>query len=62
MALTVLLSVLLHGLSATPLSTAYSYRVEKMVTDAPEIKGAVVAPVPRGSIPTDGPKQAHEER
>jgi len=33
---TVLLSVLLHGLTATPLSAAYARRVEGMAQDAPE--------------------------
>ena len=61
-ALTVLLSVLLHGLSAAPLSTAYAHRLEKMAPDAPENKGAVVAPTRRGSMPTDDPKQAHEDQ
>jgi sodium/hydrogen antiporter len=61
-ALTVLLSVLLHGVSAAPLSTAYAHRVEKMAPDAQENKGAVVAPTRRGSIPTDGPKQGHEDQ
>ena len=35
-ALTVLLSVLLHGVSAAPLSAAYARRVEGMAADAPE--------------------------
>jgi sodium/hydrogen antiporter len=61
-ALTVLLSVLLHGVSAAPLSTAYAYRVEKMTPDAPENKGAVIAPTRRGSMPTEGPRQAHEDQ
>jgi sodium/hydrogen antiporter len=61
-ALTVLLSVLLHGLSAAPLSAAYADRVEKMAPDAPENEGAVVAPARRGSVPTDDPRQAHEDR
>jgi sodium/hydrogen antiporter len=61
-ALTVLLSVLLHGVSAAPLSTAYAHRVEKLAPDAPENKEAVVAPTRRGSMPTDGPKQAHEDQ
>jgi NhaP-type Na+/H+ or K+/H+ antiporter len=61
-ALTVLLSVLLHGLSAAPLSTAYAHRVETMAPDVPENRGAVAAPAQRGSVPTDGPNQAHEDR
>jgi NhaP-type Na+/H+ or K+/H+ antiporter len=35
-ALTVLLSVLLHGVTAAPLSASYARRVERMVPDAPE--------------------------
>jgi hypothetical protein len=58
----VLLSVLLHGLSAASLSTAYAHPVEKMAPHAPENKGAVVAPTRRGSMPTDRPKQAHEDQ
>jgi NhaP-type Na+/H+ or K+/H+ antiporter len=61
-ALTVLFSVLLHGVSAVPLSSAYVHRVEKMGPDAPENKGAIVAPTRTGSMPTDGPKQPHEDQ
>jgi sodium/hydrogen antiporter len=61
-ALTVLLSVLLHGLSAAPLSTAYAHRVETMAPDVPENRGAVAAPAQRGSVPTDGPNQAHQDQ
>jgi sodium/hydrogen antiporter len=42
-ALTVLLSVLLHGVTATPLSAAYARRVEGMAMDAPEKQGVVEA-------------------
>jgi sodium/hydrogen antiporter len=42
-ALTVLLSVLLHGVTATPLSAAYARRVEGMAVDAPEKQGVVEA-------------------
>jgi NhaP-type Na+/H+ or K+/H+ antiporter len=59
-ALTVLLSVLLHGVSAVPLAAAYGHWVEKMAPDAPENKGGVVSATRRDSILTDGPKQAHE--
>jgi sodium/hydrogen antiporter len=34
--LTVLLSVLLHGVTAAPLSAAYARRVEKLAANAPE--------------------------
>jgi sodium/hydrogen antiporter len=44
-ALTVLLSVLLHGFTAAPLSAAYSRRVEVMSPNAPENKGVGEAPI-----------------
>ena len=40
-ALTVLLSVLLHGVTAAPLSAVYAHRVEGMAADAPEKQGSV---------------------
>jgi NhaP-type Na+/H+ or K+/H+ antiporter len=40
---TVLLSVLLHGVTAAPLSAAYARRVEGMAVDAPEKQGVVEA-------------------
>src|SRR5215204_5725454 len=40
-ALTVLLSVLLHGLTAAPLSAVYARRVQGMVADTPEKQGRV---------------------
>ena len=40
--LTVLLSVLLHGLTAAPLSAAYARRIEGMAADVPEKQEAVV--------------------
>ena len=40
---TVLLSVLLHGITSAPLSAAYARRMEGMATDAPEKQGAVDA-------------------
>ena len=43
-ALTVLLSVLLHGVTAAPLSAAYARRVEAMAADVPEKREAVEAP------------------
>jgi NhaP-type Na+/H+ or K+/H+ antiporter len=51
-ALTVLLSVLLHGVTAAPLSAAYARRVDGMIADAPEKKGAVELPTRVGSVPT----------
>ena len=44
-ALTVLLSVLLHGVTAGPLSAAYARRVQDMGPDAPEKREAVEAPI-----------------
>jgi NhaP-type Na+/H+ or K+/H+ antiporter len=52
-ALTVLLSVLLHGITAAPLSAVYARRVQGMVADAPEKRGAVEAPTHRDSVPPD---------
>jgi sodium/hydrogen antiporter len=43
-ALTVLFSVLLHGITAAPLSAAYARRIEKMVPDAPEKRGPGATP------------------
>jgi NhaP-type Na+/H+ or K+/H+ antiporter len=43
-ALTVLFSVLLHGLTAAPLSAAYARRVDGMSADAQENRGAVEEP------------------
>jgi NhaP-type Na+/H+ or K+/H+ antiporter len=49
---TVLLSVLLHGITAAPLSDAYARRVEEMAVDAPEKQGAVEASTRPGSAST----------
>jgi hypothetical protein len=38
---TVVLSVLLHGVSAAPLSAAYARRVQGMAADVPEKQGTV---------------------
>jgi NhaP-type Na+/H+ or K+/H+ antiporter len=51
-ALTVLLSVLLHGLTAAPLSAVYARWVEGMAADAPEKQEAVELPTRVGSVPT----------
>jgi len=48
-ALTVLLSVLLHGVTAAPLSAVYSRRVQEMAADAPEKREAVELPTRVGS-------------
>jgi NhaP-type Na+/H+ or K+/H+ antiporter len=45
-ALTVLFSVLLHGITAAPLSATYARRVEEMAADAPEKRGAAELPTP----------------
>jgi NhaP-type Na+/H+ or K+/H+ antiporter len=48
-ALTVLLSVLLHGVTAAPLSAVYTRRVQGMSADAPEKQAAVEQPTRVGS-------------
>jgi NhaP-type Na+/H+ or K+/H+ antiporter len=50
-ALTVLLSVLLHGVTAGPLSAVYARWVERMAADAPEKQAAVELPTRMGSVP-----------
>ena len=50
-ALTVLLSVLLHGLTAVPLSAAYARRVRGMEAGAQEKQGMVEAPTHGNSVP-----------
>jgi sodium/hydrogen antiporter len=50
-ALTVLLSVLLHGLTAAPLSAVYARRVDGMAADAPEKRATVESPTRGGSVP-----------
>ncbi|CAN5855511.1 cation:proton antiporter [soil metagenome] len=50
-ALTVLLSVLLHGVTAAPLSAMYARRVERMAPDAPEKRDAVEVPSRMGPAP-----------
>jgi len=50
-ALTVLLSVLLHGITAAPLSAVYARRVEGMAAGAPEKQGTVEVPTHVGSVP-----------
>jgi NhaP-type Na+/H+ or K+/H+ antiporter len=39
-ALTVILSVLLHGVTAAPLTAVYARRIENMIPDAPEKRGS----------------------
>ena len=55
-ALTVLLSVLLHGVTAAPLSAVYARRVERMAADAPERRGTIEPPPSVGSVPAGGSK------
>jgi hypothetical protein len=55
-ALTVLLSVLLHGITAAPLSAVYVRRIEGMVASAPEKKGAVELLTRRDSVPISDPE------
>jgi len=50
-AITVLLSVLLHGVTAAPLSAVYARRVQGMEADAQEKQGRVEAPTHGGSVP-----------
>jgi sodium/hydrogen antiporter len=50
-ALTVLLSVLLHGVTAVPLSAVYARRVRGMEAEAQEKQGTVEAPTPEGPVP-----------
>jgi NhaP-type Na+/H+ or K+/H+ antiporter len=60
-ALTVLLSVLLHGVTSAPLSAAFARRVEGMPADAPE-KGAVESPARPDPVLDSKPKEADEIR
>jgi sodium/hydrogen antiporter len=57
-ALTVLLSVLLHGVSAAPLSAVYARRVEEMAAGAPEKQEAVKLPTRMGSVPSSMKRDA----
>jgi NhaP-type Na+/H+ or K+/H+ antiporter len=50
-ALAVLLSVLLHGITAAPLSAVYARRVRGMESNAQEKQGTVEAPIHGGSVP-----------
>jgi sodium/hydrogen antiporter len=57
---TVLLSVLLHGVSAAPLSAAYARRVEGMAADAQKKRAAVEMPTRVDTGPASGPENADE--
>jgi sodium/hydrogen antiporter len=60
--LTVLFSVLLHGLTAVPLSAAYARRIEGMAADVPEKREAVVMPTRPGPEPPTRPGNPDEVR
>jgi sodium/hydrogen antiporter len=53
---TVLLSVLLHGITATLFSAAYARRIEKIGATASKKKGAVKLPTRIGAAPTSEEK------
>jgi NhaP-type Na+/H+ or K+/H+ antiporter len=55
-ALTVLLSVLLHGVTAAPLSAGYVRRVEGMAASAPEKREMGELPTRVGTVSTNDPK------
>jgi NhaP-type Na+/H+ or K+/H+ antiporter len=61
-ALTVLLSVLLHGLTAAPLSAAYARKVGGMAADVPEKGEAVEVPTRTGPVPATEPEEVGENR
>src|SRR5215212_6903787 len=56
--LTVLLSVLLHGVTAAPLSAAYARRVEAMSADVPEKREALEVPSGRGPAAATRPERS----
>jgi NhaP-type Na+/H+ or K+/H+ antiporter len=56
-ALTVLFSVLLHGATAAPLSSAYARRVEEMAANAPEKQAAAEVPTHTGPVTTRTPEE-----
>jgi hypothetical protein len=56
----VLLSVLLHGITAAPLSAVYARRVEEMAADVPEKQGAVELPTRTGPVPATEPEKVDE--
>jgi NhaP-type Na+/H+ or K+/H+ antiporter len=57
---TVLLSVLMHGVTAAPLSAAYARVVDGMPANAPEKREAVEMPTRMGPAPTGEPKKGDE--
>ena len=56
-ALTVLFSVLLHGLTAAPLSAAYARRVDGMSADVPEKRGTVDETTRMGPVKSSIPEK-----
>ena len=56
-ALTVLLSVLLHGVTAAPLSAAYARRVERMAADTTEKREAIEGPTRTDYVSTSEPEE-----
>jgi NhaP-type Na+/H+ or K+/H+ antiporter len=52
-ALTVLLSVLLHGVTAAPLAEAFARRVDEMALDAPEKRETIELPTRKDSLPSN---------
>jgi NhaP-type Na+/H+ or K+/H+ antiporter len=59
-ALTVLLSVLLHGVTAAPISAAYARRVERMAADVPEKRDAAEVATRTGPGPATEPEKVDE--
>jgi len=59
-ALTVLLSVLLHGVTAAPLSATYARKVEGMVADVPEKREAVEVPTRMGAVKSSTANEVDE--
>ena len=59
-ALTVLLSVLMHGVTAAPLSASYACKVEGMAADVPEKGEAVEVETRTGPVPATKPEKVDE--
>jgi sodium/hydrogen antiporter len=59
-ALTVLLSVLMHGVTAAPLSASYARKVEGMAADVPEKGEAVEVETRTGPVPATKPEKVDE--
>jgi sodium/hydrogen antiporter len=61
-ALTVLISVLLHGITAASFSAAYARRVDGMAADVPEKRGAAEVPTRARPAPAGRPTRGGEIR